>query len=971
MIASTIRVLVVDDEPNLLEISKEFLELDNSISADTTSSAYDALKQIELHNYDAIVSDYQMPGKDGVQLLKEIRETGNKVPFIIFTGKGREDVVIEALNAGANYYLQKGGDPIAQFAELENMIKQAYAKAEGERALQISEERYRSLFENSTDAVILTTSDFDTILFANPSACTMFQMTEDQVRKLGIRGLVIDEKEWEKEHRILKQTGIVRRKFTYRRKDGATFTGETTSGLLTGHYGLARISMIVRDVTEQEKADEIIPESEARFRTYIDNAPEGIFVVDSEGNYQDVNRTSCSMLGYSREDLLNMNLVEITEPSMVQDSLKMFKLLQEKGSMTMETVLMRKDGTKIPIFLNAVGLPNQRYMAFCTDIAERKWAEKAAQENELHYRSLFDNTLEGVAVHKIILDSNGVPCDYQFLEINPAFEKMTGLVRKDTLGKTVCEVIPNIEQTLIECYGKVALTGVPDHFEDYVEALDTVFEIFVYRNAPMQFTTNFNDVTERRRAEVNLGESEERLRDFIDETPAGYFFVDNEGRFKSVNSAWLRMHGYESDEEIIGQNFSITQPDDGIEYAEKVVKEVLNGEEIQSGEAARKCKDGSIRFHVYSAHPVWMKGEIIGLEGFLVDNTEHRRAEGELKKSESQLNTLLHTIPDLVWLKDNNGVYLSCNPSFERFLGAKESDIVGKTDYDFMERDLADSFHRNDRNAIAAGKPTLNEEWIIFKNDGHPALLETTKTPMFDAQCKIIGVLGIGHDITNRKYAEDALKLTNKKLNLLSSITRHDINGQLMALEGNLTLLQRKHNELGTDDHFLKAELAAKRISAMIQFTKEYENIGINAPSWQNVYELVNKASEIVHLGKIRFVNNIPAGTEVFADPLIAKVLHNLIDNAVRHGEKTTTLHFDIKDRGGSQAIICEDDGVGILPEMKKGLFTHTSNDNHGFGLALSREILAITGMTITEEGELGKGACFVIIVPHGGIRTV
>lgn len=124
----------------------------------------------------------------------------------------------------------------------------------------------------------------------------------------------------------------------------------------------------------------------------------------------------------------------------------------------------------------------------------------------------------------------------------------------------------------------------------------------------------------------------------------------------------------------------------------------------------------------------------------------------------AQLRTLLHTIPELVWLKDPNGVFLACNRQFERFLGVGEADIIGKTDYDFVDRELADFFRANDLKAVAAGKVQANEEWLTFADNGYRGLFETLKTPMRDSSGKLIGVLGIARDITERKAAEEQIQ---------------------------------------------------------------------------------------------------------------------------------------------------------------------------------------------------------------------
>jgi PAS domain S-box-containing protein len=153
------------------------------------------------------------------------------------------------------------------------------------------------------------------------------------------------------------------------------------------------------------------------------------------------------------------------------------------------------------------------------------------------------------------------------------------------------------------------------------------------------------------------------------------------------------------------------------------------------------------------------------------DITPLKQTHAILEKERSRLRILLQTIPALVWMKDPDGIYLACNSRFERFFGARESEILGKSDYDFVDAELADFFRENDRKAIAAGRPSVNEEWVTYADDGHSELLETTKTPVHDAAGDLLGVLGIARDITEQHRVEEELKKERGRFrNLVDSI---------------------------------------------------------------------------------------------------------------------------------------------------------------------------------------------------------
>jgi PAS domain S-box-containing protein len=208
-------------------------------------------------------------------------------------------------------------------------------------------------------------------------------------------------------------------------------------------------------------------------------------------------------------------------------------------------------------------------------------------------------------------------------------------------------------------------------------------------------------------------------------------------------------------------------------------------------------------------------GEVTGLIAFVQDITERKRSEEALRNSETRLHSLVQTIPDLVWLKDVNGVYLSCNKMFERMFGASEAEIVGKTDYDFVDRELADSFLMHDRNAMEAGKPTSNEESVTFVDDGHRAFLETIKTPMYDNLGKLIGVLGIGRDITERKHAEEKLHKSDEQLTSIYNTVGDVI--FLLAVEE-----EEKYRFISVNQSFYKItgisreEVIGKRVNEII-----------------------------------------------------------------------------------------------------------------------------------------------------------
>ena len=265
---------------------------------------------------------------------------------------------------------------------------------------------------------------------------------------------------------------------------------------------------------------------------------------------------------------------------------------------------------------------------------------------------------------------------------------------------------------------------------------------------------------------VALQESEERYRLIAENTADTIAVSDLNLHPTYFSPSILKLRGFTVEEAMI-QPLNQTLTPDSLQRASKMFADQMALESSETADPARTalieleeyCKDGSTIWVELAAS--FLRDNKFKPTGILTvtrNITKRKEAEESLRNSEGRLRTLVQTIPDLIWLKDPNGVYLACNTMFERFFGASEAAIVGKTDYDFIDRELADFFRDHDRKAMAAGKPTSNEEWITFADDGHRALLDTIKTPMYDDRGMLIGVLGIGRDITARKQAEEAIR---------------------------------------------------------------------------------------------------------------------------------------------------------------------------------------------------------------------
>uniref|UniRef100_Q47A53 Sensory/regulatory protein RpfC n=1 Tax=Dechloromonas aromatica (strain RCB) TaxID=159087 RepID=Q47A53_DECAR len=492
----------------------------------------------------------------------------------------------------------------------------------------------------------------------------------------------------------------------------------------------------------------------------------------------------------------------------------------------------------------------------------------------------------------------------------------------------------------------------------------------------------------------------------------GVHILDRHGVIVEANDAFCALLGY-SRQEVIGM--AIGQWDSSVK---DVDVEAMLAQRFQSPvpdqfETRHRRKDGSEFPAEVSFQPMVIEGVEL-LYASSRDISDRKRAELVLARERSMYRTLIDTLPDLIWLKDADGVYLSCNRRFEQFFGTSEQEIVGKTDYDFVSKELADFFREHDRKAMEKDGPSINEEEVPFASDGHRELLETTKMSMRDASGKLIGVLGIGHDITAKRRSELELDGHRQHLQELVDSQTADL---MVAKEVAETASVAKSAFLANMSHEIRTPMNA--ITGMVHILR---NMGVTPPQSEKL-DIIENASkhllgiinDVLDLSKIEagkftledvplsiralfgnvasmlgpkvrekgLVLNIEADDvprNLRGDPTrLQQALLNFAGNALKFTERGhITLRARILEETELSANLCievEDTGVGIAPEALPKLFgAFEQADNSmtrkyggtGLGLAITKKIAEVMGGTAGVNSTPGGGSTFWFTVILG-----
>lgn len=491
------------------------------------------------------------------------------------------------------------------------------------------------------------------------------------------------------------------------------------------------------------------------------------------------------------------------------------------------------------------------------------------------------------------------------------------------------------------------------------------------------------DVTERERMHTEVKRLNQVQQSIILNANVWLMVLDSRGRVLEWNKAAERISGY-SAEEVMGKSDVWPRLYPEKNYRKEITKIITGIIEkdayFENLLTNIRSRDGTTRTLLWNTQQLPGYGDPVPRYIAIgVDITDRIAAESELRQSEDRYRSFIENFHGIAVQGTlcivRNDVVLK-----PVFIHGRVESMTGYTAEEFMSGEVRveEIFHRNDLPDFLAelGKSgkipgyMIDYEARIVRKDGQVRWVHISVANSMDAEGKILLLRGVVYDVTERKLMESALHTANEKLNLLSSITRHDILNQLTALQGYLELMEDFPLEPTAQNYLDRMKTVSRVIQKQIEFTRIYQDIGILAPAWQGIHAVIMSAAQNLNMGNVGIEEENTA-FEVLADPLLEKVFYNLFDNALRYGEKITTIRCYTLPKGDRLSLVIEDNGVGIADPDKKRLFERGFGKHTGFGLFISREILAITGITITENGEPGRGARFELLVPAGNFRRV
>ena len=499
------------------------------------------------------------------------------------------------------------------------------------------------------------------------------------------------------------------------------------------------------------------------------------------------------------------------------------------------------------------------------------------------------------------------------------------------------------------------------------------------------------DITEHRKAENAFHKLSLRQEAILSAVPEIIMEVDNNKIYTWTNRKGLEFFG----EDVVGKEASYYF--EGEQQTYDKVQQLFSGvEDIFYLESWQRRYDGETRLLGWWCQVLKdCEGNVTGALSSARDITENRKAHEELENEHNLLLALINNIPDRIYAKDTQSKFIICNNALVKRMGkSSPDDIIGKTDFDLVTHDLAAQYYTNEQEIIRTGQPLINHEESMGNISGTTRWNLTSKVPLYDSQGKIIGIVGVGRDITERKLAEEEIKLKNELLQTINaekdkffSILAHDLKGPLSAFLGATQILSEEIQNMSLEEIkeiTTNMKESASNIYGLLENLLEWSRLKRGMmkynPEKINVNQITKACIAVLESSarkkNIRITYSLQNNLEIYADlHMFETVIRNLVSNAIKFTRKSGEINISAATRLDKNVEIkISDTGIGISQELKSKLFFLNEQTNRkgtegepstGLGLLLCKEFIDMHNGKILVESEEGKGSTFSFTIPE------